>query len=567
MNSETVYIERLRSLGRGLSRLRLLEETERLEGSLIEFHKAAWPEIDPAPYTSNWHLGAIAEHLEAVSYGQIRRIIINIPPRSSKTLLAGVSWQAWTWAQLYDPDYPLLGPQAKFMYLSYGDTLSLDTATTARRLIQSEWYQQRWGHRVKLRKDQEAKAKFDTFAGGTRISASFLGSVLGRGGDIRVIDDPHKVDEVESEDVRNRVLRTYDETIKSRVTDPQHTAEVIIMHRVHEADLTGHILAEADPGCVHLMLPAEYDSGRKCVTVLGWEDPRKVDGELLWPEKWGKEELAPYKKIPYLWAGQYLQNPVPRGGGIIKRDWWKVWNSTTYPKCTAIIAALDTAYTEKQENDASALTVWGVFQQQKEVEEPSFAVYPGLGIPKTMVKRSEPLSPKVILLYAWEGRVEFNSLVQTVASICAVDKNTKIKDTPQFPVDRLVIEAKANGISVGQELKRLYGNSGQFGIELVDPTKWGDKVSRMWSISHMFSDGMVYAPRDPESDEEYRWVEKTVNNVTSFPKAAHDDLADTVSLALRYLRVTGILQRADEFGAEQQELRTHKGRPRPLYPA
>lgn len=502
---------------------------ERLEESLIDFLAAAWPQIDPAPFVRNWHLDAIAEHLEAVSCGEIRKLVVNIPPRHAKTLLCGVAWNAWTWAQRYDPDYPLMGPQAKFMYLSYGDQLSMDTATTARRLIQSPWYQQRWGNRVKIRGDQEAKAKFDTTAGGTRISASFGGSVLGRGGDIRVIDDPHKVTEVESEVMRRAVLQTYDETIKSRVTDPKNTAEVIIMHRVHEEDLTGHVLQDGDEW-VHLMLPAEYDSFRKCVTVLGWEDPRKEDGELLWPAKWGEEELAPFKKLPYLWAGQYQQSPTPRGGGIILREWWQPWEQERYPQCEYVLASLDTAYTEKQENDASALTVWGLF-------------------------RDAGGNPKVILLYAWEGRLELHDLVTTVASICSVDGKL---DLPHFPVDKLIIEAKASGISVGQEMRRLYGQTGRFGVELIDPSRWGDKVARMYSIQPLFADEIVYAP-------DRKFADMVITNVTSFPKAAHDDIADSVSMAFKYLRDTGLLLRKEEQARETAEQLTFRNREEPLY--
>lgn len=162
-----------------VERLKALEEAERLEASLIEFHKAAWPVFDPAPYVHGWHLDAIAEHLEAVSRGDIRKLLINIPPRHSKTLLASISWPAWIWAKQRQEGNPLVGPQTKFLCLSYGDTLALDSAILMRRLILSPWYKERWGKRVQLTGDQEAKSKFDTTAGGTRISASFDGTVTG----------------------------------------------------------------------------------------------------------------------------------------------------------------------------------------------------------------------------------------------------------------------------------------------------------------------------------------------------------------------------------------------------
>ncbi len=529
-------------------RLPTVEEAERLEASLIEFFEAAWPEIDPAPFTTNWHLEAIAEHLEAVSRGEIRKLAINLPPRHGKTLLCGVAWNAWTWANRPDPAYPLLGPQAKFMYLSYGDQLSMDTATTTRRLIQSPWYQARWGDRVKLRGDQEAKAKFDTTKGGTRISASFGGSVLGRGGDIRVIDDPHKVTEVESEDVRRRVIQTYDETIRSRVTDPKTTAEVIIMHRLHENDLTGYVLSE-DDDWVHLKLPAEYDSTRKCVTVLDWEDPRTEDGELLWPAKWGEIELAPFKRSPYLWSGQYMQSPTPRGGGIIKIYYWQDWPAEIYPPCEYVLASLDTASTEKEENDASALTVWGIF-------------------------RDSVGNPKAILMYAWEGRLELHDLVFLVGMLCSVEGHAeidliravalfnkgeiKVEELLRFPVMRLLVEAKHNGHSVAHELIRLFGHAGNFSVELIDTKVWGDKVARLIATEPLFADEMIYAPNR-------QFAERVINNVAAAPKTTKWDTPDSMTQALLYMRRTGLLLRKEEQARETTEALTHRSREPDLY--
>ena len=545
---ESGSLPRLRRLAEGIQRLKFLEERERLEGSLIDFFAGAWPHIDPAPYSPNWHLDAIAEHLEAVSFGEIKRLVINIPPRHAKTLLASVAWNAWTWAQEPDAEYPLIGPQVKFLCLSYGGQLILDIATTTRRLIQSKWYRDRWGDRVNLQADQEAKHKFDTTAGGTRISSSFGGAVLGRGGDIKLIDDPHKLDEVESEDVRNSVIQEYDETLKSRVTDPKNTAEVLIMHRVHSEDLTRHFLKDGD--CVHLMLPAEFDPARRCVTALNWIDPRKKEGELLWGDKWGKEELAPFKRLPYLWAGQYQQEPTPRGGGIIKSEMWMPWPAADYPQCELILGSLDTASTEKEENDASALTIWGVF-------------------------RDTGGFPKAILLYAWEGRVEMHDLVTLVGLMCSIDQRSEdeimkatelynrgsiqVDSIARMPVDKLLVENKNNGISVAHELRRLFGNMGNFSVELVDPKQWGDKVSRLTACEPMFADEMIYAPVAQHGDE-IDWVERVIDNVALCPKTTKWDTPDSVSMALRYLRQTGALLKRDEQARETLEQSMHRGR-------
>jgi hypothetical protein len=186
-DDEQIETAFLRVLPEFRKRKRRLE----LEESLSKFFREAWPHFDPAPYTHGWHIDAIAEHLEAVTRGQIRKLLINVPPRHTKTLLVSVAWPAWIWARHVTG--PLSGPQVKFLCLSYGDQLALDNATVMRRLLDSEWYRGYWGDWVKVASDQDAKNKFDTTAGGSRISSSFGGSVLGRGGDIRIIDDPHKV--------------------------------------------------------------------------------------------------------------------------------------------------------------------------------------------------------------------------------------------------------------------------------------------------------------------------------------------------------------------------------------
>jgi hypothetical protein len=174
---------RLINLAKAKRAYRIKLEKAKLEGSLIDFYKAAWPVIDPSPYQHNWHLDAIAEHLEAVSRGQIRKLLVNLPPRHSKTLLCSVAWPAWIWAQQPSEDYPLVGPGARLLCLSYSDTLAMDNAVLGRRLIESDWFQERWGDRVQMTADQDAKSKFDTTAGGSRISGSFKGTVTGRGGE------------------------------------------------------------------------------------------------------------------------------------------------------------------------------------------------------------------------------------------------------------------------------------------------------------------------------------------------------------------------------------------------
>lgn len=550
MNLESLSRDELLTLARATKALELREETAKLESSLIEFYKAAWETIDPAPYVDGWHLHAIAEHLEAVSKGHIRKLLITVPPRHSKTLMCSVVWPAWLWAKERTAEFPLIGAQAKFLCLSYGDDLALDSALLMRRLIESDWYQARWGKRVKLTADQEAKSKFDTSAGGSRISAGFGGTLTGRGGDIKIIDDPLKADDAEMETARQKVIRRYDGTLKSRMTDPRHTAEVAIMQRLHASDLAGHIL-DTDPDFELLMLPAEFEPERRFYTSIGWTDPRKSDNEILWPERFGQKELAVFKRNAYEWAGQWQQRPEIRGGSILKREWWNLYETDdgSVPQMSYVVASVDPAYTSKEENDPSGFVVLGVYYDSE--------------------------VPKVMVLNAWRKRLELHGPhIERLANETEKDYIKRSQPSwglcehiahscKRFKVDKLLVEAKASGHSVAQELRRLHAHQG-WSTQLVDP-RGRDKVARVYAVQHLFAEGMIHIPA--YSDGTLReWGQQLVDETAAFPKAAHDDLTDALSQALQHLRDNGLLVKRDDRSALIEEMRRHRPQTRALYP-
>ena len=185
------------------------EEALRLEGSFMDFVEAAWPSIDPAEFQTSSVVEAMAEHLQAVADGQIKRLLINVPPRCSKTLLTSICWPAWTWARR-ERSY-LSGSQVKFLCASHGHTLSITNSNQTRRLIMSDWYQGLWGHRYKLMPDMNTKSRFDLDTGGSRISTSVGGSLLGLGGDVMICDDLHDTAGIESAADREAVLRFFQE--------------------------------------------------------------------------------------------------------------------------------------------------------------------------------------------------------------------------------------------------------------------------------------------------------------------------------------------------------------------
>ena len=376
-------------------------------------------------------------------------------------------------------------------------------------------------------------------------------------------DDPHSVDGANSDAMRESTVQWFKEAVPTRLNNPDRSAIVVIMQRLHQGDVSGVILDE-QLGYDHIMLPMEFDPTRAGPTLLGLEDPRTEDRELLFPERFSAEVVARDSKVmgPYATAGQFQQQPAPRGGGIIKPDWWETWVEEGWPPIDYVVASLDTAYTTKTENDYSALTIWGIFSGDiNSARADNFVNARGKlrnnadeaarfdeGVRVSQLLDHNPESvPRVMLMAAWQERLEMPDLVRKVIETCK-----------KFKVDTLLVEAKASGISVSQELRRLYNNE-DFGVHLINPGAI-DKLSRLYSVQHLFSEGIVYAP-------DRHWSDLVIRQCEIFPKGTHDDLVDTVSMALRFMRDRGLLTRAPERIAEIDAGRRHVGKaPTPLYP-
>lgn len=517
-------------------------EKRKCEMSLAEFVKAAWHIIEPGqPYVHGWHIDFICAHLEAITDGVLNdddtfynRLLVNIPPGTMKSLLIGVFWPAWEWG-------PRNMPHMRYVCASHSLDLAIRDSLRMRRLVTDSWYQDHWGDRVKITGDQNAKAKFETTATGFRQACAFTG-ITGYRGDRVIVDDPHSVDDANSDAKRETVTNLFKEAVTSRLNNPDRSAIVVVMQRLHEADVSGVIL-DNDMGYDHIMLPMRFDPNRACVTRLGYADPREIDGELLFEDRFPlhvveRDEAA---MGPYATAGQYAQSPEPRGGGIVKDAWWKLWDKPEYPGIEYIVASLDTAYTTKSENDPSALTIWGVFSASGEQASTRMVDRYGRTIDGATAVQSEALgaTAKVMLMYAWQGKLEIGELVVKVEEICS-----------RMRVDLLLIENKAAGHSVAQELRRVF-NTAKFAVQMYDP-KTLDKVARLYSIQHIFSEGMVYAPNKD-------WAEMVIRQTSSFPRGAHDDLVDTVSMGLKHLRDVGMLTRAPERMAEIEDSKVFHG--------
>ena len=526
----------------------VLKDIERAdcEDSLYEFLRHAWKYIDSSPWKDGWPIEAVAEHLQAVVDGDIKRLIINIPPRMGKSSITSVALPAWTWAQPHRS--PTSGPGVQFLHASYANQLSLRDSVKSRRLIESPWYQSHWGERFALNSDQNTKSRFSNDKGGERLITSIGAAVTGEGGSIIVIDDPNAANEAFSEATIEATKEWWDGTMSTRLNDPKTGAYVVIQQRLAEDDLTGHILSKDDGEWTHLCLPMRYEASRSFVTNIGWKDPRETEGELLWDERFGEAEVSRLEKVlgPFAAAGQLQQRPEPAGGGVIKRDWWQLWPDNAFPPMDFIVASLDTAYTTKTANDYSALTVWGIFTDDV-VAQPTKMIGAN-GRPSYVDRNYVEGAHKVILMHAWQERLELQDMVEKVA-----------RTAKSLRIDKLIIENKAAGISVAQEMRRLYSNDG-FAVQLSDP-KSQDKLSRLYSIQHLFAEGLIFAP-------DRAWADMVITQVGQFPKGKHDDLVDTVSMSLRHLRDIGLLTRSPERIAEIESQKTYPGgQSVPLYPS
>jgi len=377
----------------------------------------------------------------------------------------------------------LKGPQVKFLCGSYGHSLSMLNSNLCRRLILSGWYQRLWGHRFTLRQDQNTKLQFDTNVGGSRIATSVGGSLLGLGGDIVVLDDPHDTAGIESQADREAVLRWWSEVSSTRLNDPKNAAIVVVMQRLHEEDVSGKILSDsADGEWVHYMVPMKYDSQRHCSTVLGWNDPRgcgedgdpldaevvaEREGALMWPERFGPAEIASLEARlgPYMSSGRLQQSPQPKGGELFRREWWQLWdknaNGNQFPATSYRVASLDGAFTADEANDPSAMTVFGVFKHptlnaQRIILMGAWRKHlPLHGNPTPRLPDEIPQAgdtEEIVRRRHAKYRQRVGNewgLVEQVRATCQ-----------NFDVDVLLIEKAASGISVAQEFQRLYATDG-----------------------------------------------------------------------------------------------------------
>ena len=462
---------------------------------LRDFVRIAWPIVEPAtPFVPGWHIDAIVEHLEAVTLGEIRNLIINVPPRHMKSLLVSVFWPAWEWIRF---------PHRRWLYSSYAASLSIRDSVKCRRLIESSWYQRMWGDRFALTSDQNTKGRFDNNRSGYRIATSVDGFATGEGGDRIVCDDPHNVQDVESDAVRKATVDWWDVVMSTRVNDPRTASKVVVMQRCHQRDLSGHLLAQG--GWEHLRLPAEFEEPR-CVTSIGWSDPRERVGELLWAERFGPEEIASAKRSlgSYAAAGQLQQRPSPAGGGIFKRHWFRYFQPRGM-NLPPVILQLPDGSTKT----IAAIEAPTTVDEQIQSWDCSFK---DLDTSDYVVGQAWARLGSVYLLgHQIRGQMDLPATMKAVRELTAGFPKTYAK----------LIEDKANGSAVIQMLSQEIP-----GILPVNPS--GGKIARAQAVSPLVEAGNVYLPHP----EYAPWVNDFIEECVQFPNGAYDDQVDAMTQAL-----------------------------------
>jgi predicted phage terminase large subunit-like protein len=316
--------------------------------SLAGYIRESWHVVEPGtPLVWGWHIDAVCRHLEAVTYGKITRLLINVPPGTMKSLIVSVFWPSWEWG-------PAGMPHLRYYTTSFKDELVTRDTRKMRDLVFSDWYAERWGHLVNGVRGGEKN--FSNTAQGWRIGSAWT-SLTGERGHRLIIDDPHSTEQAESEAERKRAVRIFRESAPSRIVDPQASAIIIVMQRLHSEDISG--VAIALGGYVHLMLPMEFEADRCCQTVIGFKDPRTYEGELLFPERFTRETVDRDKAVmgPFAVAGQYQQRPQAREGGMFKTDWLRTTKAHTIPQGIRWVRYWDLAATSDQYGADPAYTV------------------------------------------------------------------------------------------------------------------------------------------------------------------------------------------------------------------
>lgn len=478
--------------------------------SLAEFIRQGWHVLEPTtPLEWNWHHDAICLHLQALLEDWMRKqrdpdfeqrfqnFLANVPPGSMKSRIVSVFMPAWMW---------LHWPSWRVLFLSSNPRVALRDSVYCRDVLRSEWYRQTFEPAWDFAEDQDAKGLYRNTSGGFRQAQGFSAKITGDRFDCIAWDDPHDADDVHSEVQREAVVERWDSAIANRLNDLRSSTRIGIMQRLHEADLSGHVLRQG--GWEHLCLPMEHETTRACEcatcsrgeTAIGWRDPRTVEGEVLHPARFTADVLTSERaRGSYYYAGQFQQRPAPTASALFPRRWWRFWREpgalpaprprgcdTEAPAAflpasfDTVIQSWDCTFKDSDGSDYVCGGVWGAKGADR------------------------------FLLYRVWARLDFTSTLREIRRVTELYPDAGAK----------LVEDKANGSAVINTLKSEIP-----GIIAWNPGT-SSKTARAMSIQPQVEAGNVYLPESAE------WVDAYVGEFESFPRAAHDDQVDMTSQAL-----------------------------------
>lgn len=449
------------------------------ELGLKRFVTEMWPILEPgAKFTDGRPVDAICEHLEAVSDGEIKRLLINVPPGCTKSMLTNVFWPCWIWG-------PRHRPSARFLSVAYNAGLTVRDNRRSRALLESKEFKGLWPH-VQLNPHEQNVQKFSNLQMGFRMASSTGGRVMGERADFVIVDDPNDTAKVESDQTIEGALQFFTEVLPTRINNPNTSCMVVIMQRVHARDISGFILSQ-ELGWEHLCLPMEFERERKCITSIGFEDWRRTEGELLWPERFSRkyldDELYPTLMSwggDFAIAGQMQQRPVGREGGMFKKSKLEIVDSI--PDGAREVRGWDLAATSKAQNPRAAYTT-GV--------------------------KAKLLGGVLYITDVVRFRKEAAEVEEYVYQCAVADGYQVTQDIPQDPGQ----SGKAQKAAFAKRLE---------GYDLRMSTETGDKTNRAIPLSAKCALGLIKIKRG-------LWNEAFINEIGMFPRGDYKDQVDALS--------------------------------------
>jgi len=452
-------------------------QAERARRDLTRFLQESWKVVEPhTPYQHNWHVDLISEYLMAVTLGEIKRLIINICPRIGKSRHITTAWPVWEWIE---------NPQYRYLFSSYSKDLARDHSRERRLIIESDWYQERWGSRFVLQGDQNVVTYFANNMGGRMQARGTSGAGTGKGGSRVIVDDPHNVKQAESAVQREQALHDFDKNLSTRLDDPTKGAIVLVMQRLHYNDLTGHILSRMQ-GWTHVVIPTIQPKDQVYIMPRSGKEIERKKDQVLMPSRQDDAFIQEQKMAlgSNGFAAQHQQDPAPEGGNRIKLDWFPRYKYNPGDNYKNVIISWDTGLKPK---DTSAPSVGLVFGEFKE---------------------------RWRLIDIYRDQVGYPELRRQV-----------IKKFNKYLPTAVLIEDKASGISLIQELKADYA---RIPVIAIEPE--ADKVTRMETQSPHVEAGQIELPEE----NSVSWLADFQQEIMFFPDPPFWDQIDALSQFLKY---------------------------------